>query len=51
LTVPFTLPTYENLRREELINRLQALEQTRAGLLARWQIIADQARQDGVKLD
>lgn len=51
LVVPFTLPTYENLTREELLARLRALEQTRAGLYARFSVLEDEARKAGVKID
>ena len=51
LVVPFTLPTYENLTREELLARLRALEQERAGLYARFAVLEDEARKDGVKID
>lgn len=51
LVVPFTLPTYENLTREELLARLRMLEQTRAGLYARFTVLEDEARKAGVKID
>lgn len=51
LSVPFTLPTYENLTREELLSRLRELEQTRAGLYARFEVLQDEARRNGVKID
>lgn len=51
LVVPFTLPTYENLTREELLAQLRALEQTRAGLYARFAVLQDEARKAGVKID
>jgi hypothetical protein len=49
--VPFTLPTYENLTREELLAQLRALEQARAGLYARFAVLEDEARKAGVKID
>ena len=51
LVVPFTLPTYENLTREEMLARFRALEQERAGLYARFAVLEDEARKDGVKID
>jgi hypothetical protein len=51
LVVPFTLPTYENLTREELLAQLRALEQQRAGLYARFAVLEDEAHKDGVKID
>lgn len=48
---PFVLPTAENLTREELLATLRSLEQTRAGLYARYSLLADEARRAGVKLD
>jgi hypothetical protein len=51
LVVPFTLPTYENLTREELLARLRLLEQTRAGLLARFAVLEDEAFKNGVRLE
>lgn len=51
LAAPFTLPTTQNLTREELLANLRALEQTRAGLYARYSILEDEARRAGVKLD
>ncbi len=51
LVVPFTLPTYENLTREELLAQLRALEQTRTGLYARFAVLEDEARKAGVKID
>ena len=51
LTVPFTLPNAQNLTREELLARLRLLEQTRAGLYARFSVVEDEARRAGVKID
>ena len=51
LTVPFTLPTAQNLTREELLARLRLLEQTRAGLYARFSVVEDEARRAGVMID
>lgn len=51
LAVPFTLPTEQNLTREELLWRLRSLEQTRAGLYARYDVLQDEARRAGVKID
>lgn len=51
LSVLFTLPTYENLTREELLARLRELEQNRAGLYARFEVLQDEARRNGVKID
>lgn len=51
LTVPFTLPTPQNLTREELLSRLRTLEQTRAGLYARYEILIDEARRSGVNIN
>lgn len=51
LTVPFNLPTSQNLTREELLARLRILEQTRAGLYARYEILRNEAHRNGVKID
>lgn len=51
LTVPFTIPNAQNLTREELLSRLRILEQNRAGLLARWNILEDEAHRAGVRID
>lgn len=51
LVAPFASPNYDNLTREELRARLRILEQTRAGLLARFELLADEARRDGVRID
>lgn len=51
LTVPFTLPTAQNLTREELLARLRLLEQTRAGLYSRFAVLEDEAHRNGVKLN
>lgn len=51
LAAPFTLPTPQNLTREELIARLRSLRQTRAGLRARFDIIREEARRNGVRID
>jgi hypothetical protein len=51
LTVPFTLPTAANLTREELLSRLRTLQQIRAGLAARFDLLQDEARRNGVKID
>jgi DNA segregation ATPase FtsK/SpoIIIE-like protein len=51
LAVPFTLPTAQNLTREELLAQLRSLEQMRAGLYARYSVLEDEARKAGVKLD
>jgi hypothetical protein len=39
---------YQNWTRQNLISRLYAIEQTRAGLIARFTVIEDAARRDGV---
>lgn len=51
LSAPFTLPTQQNLTREELLQRLRALEQARAGLYARFSVLEDEAGRSGVKID
>lgn len=51
LTAPFTLPTPQNLTREELLARLRLLEQQRAGLYARFNVLQDEAQRGGVKID
>lgn len=51
LAAPFALPTPQNLTREELLARLRALEQTRAGLYARYSVLEDEARRAGVVLE
>ncbi len=51
LVVPFTFPTYDAYTREELRANLRTLEQTRAGLAARFQLLADEAWQSGVRID
>ena len=51
LTVPFTFPSTQNLTREELLARLRSLEQTRAGLLARFSVLEDEAHRNGVRID
>lgn len=51
LSAPFTLPTPQNLTREELLQRLRALEQARAGLYARFSVLEDEARRNGVRID
>lgn len=38
-------------QRDELISRLRMLEQTRAGLIAQWNLLAENARREGVKID
>jgi hypothetical protein len=40
-----------NFQREELISRLQSLGQVRAGLLAQWRNLVEEARRAGVRLD
>jgi hypothetical protein len=39
---------YQSYNRGQLISRLQALEQARAGLLVRWQLLEEEARRAGV---
>lgn len=51
LAAPFTLPTPQNLTREELLARLRALRQTRAGLQARFDVLQEEARRNGVNVD
>jgi hypothetical protein len=51
IAVPLTFATAENLTREELIVRLTELEQSRAGLYARFSVLQDEARRNGVKID
>lgn len=51
LVVPFTFPSYDQLTRQELLSNLRSLEQTRAGLFARWRLLEEEARQDGVRID
>jgi hypothetical protein len=51
LPVPYVYPTAENLTRAELLARLQLLEQTRAGLYARFAVLVEAAHQAGVKID
>lgn len=51
LTAPFILPTPQNLTREELLARLRLLEQQRAGLYARFNLLQDEAQRNGVKVD
>lgn len=51
LSSEFTLPTTQNLTREELLVRLRTLEQARAGLRARFEVLEDEARRNGVKID
>ena len=51
LSAPFTLPTPENLTREQLLANLRALEQTRAAIIARYRVLQDDARRNGVKID
>lgn len=41
----------QNYQRDELISRLRFLEQQRAGLLAQWNILEDEARRNGVRID
>ena len=40
-----------NLQRDELVSRLQYLGQVRAGLLAQWQNLAEEAHRAGVRID
>ena len=51
LTAPFTLQTPENYTREELLDRLRLLEQQRAGLYARFEVLQDEAQQQGVNIN
>lgn len=37
--------------REELVSRIQELEQQRAGLLAEWRVLEEEARRAGVRID
>jgi hypothetical protein len=41
----------QNYQRDELISRLRYLEQQRAGLLAQWNLLEDEARKNGVRID
>lgn len=51
---PYVVPYAANnnsYEREEVVARLRQLEQTRAGLLAEWRVLEDEARRAGVKID
>jgi hypothetical protein len=49
-TLPYAINN-NNLRREEVIANLQYLGQVRAGLLAQWNNLVDEAHRAGVKID
>ncbi|MCU0240132.1 MAG: hypothetical protein MUC29_11885 [Pyrinomonadaceae bacterium] len=40
----------QNYQRDELVARFRLLEQQRAGLLAQWNVLEDEARRNGVKI-
>lgn len=51
---PYYLPVVPDNRsyeRDEIVSRLRGLEQTRAGLLAEWSVLEDEARRAGVRID
>lgn len=50
LIASYGFPNYNDYTRDDLLIRLRALEQTRAGLYARYAILQDAARRDGVQL-
>ncbi|MEP6924016.1 MAG: hypothetical protein ABI954_06105 [Pyrinomonadaceae bacterium] len=51
LAAPYNFQTSDSLTREELIVRLQLLEQQRAGLYARFEALQDEAQQQGVNIN
>lgn len=51
LVVPYTIPTQQDVTRENLRERLIGLRQTRVGMTARWETIVEQARQNGVVIN
>lgn len=40
----------QNYQRDELVSRLRLLEQQRAGLLAQWDLLEDEARRNGIRI-
>lgn len=48
--IPFPVNNSNNYQRDELIGRVRYLEQFRAGLLAQWRSLAEDARRNGVNL-
>ncbi len=51
LVAPYNYQTADGLTREELVARLQLLEQQRAGLYARFNALQDEAQQQGVNIN
>lgn len=51
---PYVVPFAANnnsYEREEIVSRLRQLEQARAGLLAEWNVLEDEARRAGARID
>ena len=48
---PYPVNNGNSLQRDELVSRLQYLGQVRAGLLAQWRNLVDEAHRAGVRLD
>jgi hypothetical protein len=49
--VPFATENYSNNAPDELITQLRNLAQERAGLYAEWQLLQEEAKRAGVKID